>query len=186
MEKAPCVFIDTGMVVMCYVDDILIVGSKQRKIDELIYRVSRNLKTKDLGRLSHFLGIELLWNEGNGLFLRQSKLVNSLLESTGMASCNGIESPLNPVVDLSLKEGEIVEFKYDYRSVIGSLLYLSIKTRPDIDVAVSMLSQHVENPTKIQSPGIKRLLQYLKKTANAALRVVPKNRTQLKAWVDAS
>ena len=152
----------------------------------MINRVSLKLKTNDLGRPSNFLGIEVLWNQDYGLLLRQTKLVSALLQSTGMESCNGIQSPLNPAVDLSMKEGEIGQSGFDCRSVIGSLLYLSIKTRRDIAAAVNILSRHVEGPKKIQLPRVKRVLRYLKETVNTAVRIMPNSETQLKVWVDAS
>ena len=107
--------------------------------------------------------------------------MKSLLKSTATTLCDGIRSPLNSAVDLSSKEGEIISWKYDYRSVIGSLVYLTVKTRPDIAVAVSMSSQHVGSPTKIQTAVVKRVLRYMKATIDAATKIIPNSETQLKS-----
>jgi hypothetical protein len=47
-----------------------------------------------------------------------------------------------------------------YREAIGSLLFLAVLTRPDIAVAVSILSKHMQCPCPCQWEGIKRVLRY--------------------------
>ncbi|GKV32740.1 hypothetical protein SLEP1_g41325 [Rubroshorea leprosula] len=49
-----------------------------------------------------------------------------------------------------------------YRSMIGSLLYLSA---PDIMHAVSLLSRFMHSPTEVHLKGVKRIFRYLKATA---------------------
>lgn len=49
-----------------------------------------------------------------------------------------------------------------YREAIVSVLYLAARTRPDSLVAVSILGNHVEKPTRKHSWAVKRLLRYLK------------------------
>jgi hypothetical protein len=49
-----------------------------------------------------------------------------------------------------------------YRSIIGSLMYLMTGTRPDIAVAVSIISQFSENPTKAHLQAAMRVLRYMK------------------------
>lgn len=51
-----------------------------------------------------------------------------------------------------------------YRQAIGSLLFLSIITRPDIGFAVSLLSRYCENPGKAHWGAVKRIFRYLKGT----------------------
>jgi hypothetical protein len=56
-----------------------------------------------------------------------------------------------------------------YREAIGALLYLSIRTRPEIAVAVGTLAKNVKEPRPINWEGVKRILRYLKETKNKAL-----------------
>lgn len=186
MRNAPCVFTKQGVVVMCYVDDILIMSNLESEIDSLAEVVGRNLKTKDLGRPSHFLGMDFIWTDSGSLLMRQTKLITALLSNTRMESCNGISSPLTTSVDLSIKDQNPIDESFDYRSVIGSILYLAVKTRPDIAVAASMLAQHVESPSRVQQGGAKRVLRYLKATKDAALIISPGDGNQLSAYVDSS
>jgi hypothetical protein len=56
-----------------------------------------------------------------------------------------------------------------YREAIGSLLYLAVRTRPEIAVAVSVLSKHVQEPKPFHWEGVKRVFRYLKGTASHGL-----------------
>ncbi|KMQ84428.1 integrase core domain protein [Lasius niger] len=57
-----------------------------------------------------------------------------------------------------------------YREAIGSLMYLSIATRPDITFAVNRASCHMEKSSKLHWNAVKRILKYLKGTLNYGLR----------------
>ncbi len=54
--------------------------------------------------------------------------------------------------------------KNPYRKAVGALLFLSVRTRPDISVAMSLLSRHVQSPRPVHWEGIKRVLRYLSGT----------------------
>jgi hypothetical protein len=56
-----------------------------------------------------------------------------------------------------------------YREAIVSLLFLAVRTRPDIAVAVSILSKHVQCPRPCHWEGIKRVLRYRKVTMSKGL-----------------
>jgi hypothetical protein len=56
-----------------------------------------------------------------------------------------------------------------YREAIGALLYLSIRTRSDIAVAVGPLAKHVQERRPLHWEGVKRILRYLQGTKNKAL-----------------
>ena len=48
-----------------------------------------------------------------------------------------------------------------YCSLIGSINYLAVMTRPDISYAVSHLSQFMTNPTKEHFDALKRVYAYV-------------------------
>ena len=53
-----------------------------------------------------------------------------------------------------------------HRQAIGSLMYLTIATRPDIAYAIGKLSQHAENSTKLHWIAVKRVLRCINSTQN--------------------
>ncbi len=73
-----------------------------------------------------------------------------------------------------------------YRSVIGSLLYLSTSTRPDISFAVSNVARFSANPTKRHWIGVKRILRYLIGTPDLGLHYSSSVQLRcIKDWVQA-
>jgi hypothetical protein len=58
-----------------------------------------------------------------------------------------------------------------YRMAIGQLLYLTMKTRRDIAVAVGILSRNVASPTELHWAAVKRLLRYLKGTQDYGIHI---------------
>ncbi|KAJ8883757.1 hypothetical protein PR048_015611 [Dryococelus australis] len=67
--------------------------------------------------------------------------------------CNGMEGINSP-----------------YREAVGSLLYLSNRSRPDITYAVNMASRKVENTTVHDVKELKRIFRYLQGTRNLGFR----------------
>ena len=153
--------------ILIYVDDIIITGSSTSVIDSVIQSLSREFAVKDLGKLSYFLGVELLPHKA-GLFLTQRQYILNLLNRTKMAEARPISSPMSSSSQLSLLAG--VEFSNPtlYRSTVGALQYLSI-TRPDVSFAVNKVCQFMHRPTDIRWSEVKRILRYLKDTINYGL-----------------
>ena len=56
-----------------------------------------------------------------------------------------------------------------YLELVGSLMYLSVATRPDITHSVNVLSQFNENPNEEHWGAPKRVLRYLKGTSRLGL-----------------
>jgi hypothetical protein len=91
-----------------------------------------------------------------------------------MQDCKPVISPMMQASDLMSKsprsDSEASRMAgVPYREAIGSLLYLAVRTCPDISVAVSVLSKHVQEPKPCHLEGVKRVFRYLKGTANHGL-----------------
>ena len=81
-----------------------------------------------------------------------------------------VSTPVNPDVKLVSSESpDDVCDQQMYQAVIGNLLYLSTKTRPDVAYAVSCVVRFCANPLKEHWTAVKRILQYLKGTSNLSL-----------------
>ena len=149
-----------------YVDDIILPGKSESKLKEVKTDLSRKFDTKDLGKLSYFLGMKIEQNEQNGsVWIGQRAYTENLLKKVGMEDCKPVSTP----VDISSKlthatdEDDCVD-QHGYQSAIGSLMYLSVSTRPDISFAVSSLARFSSKQKKEHWTAVKRLLRYLKGT----------------------
>lgn len=107
-----------------------------------------------------FLGIEL-YKINDRLKISQSKYVEKVLEKFQMSESKPAATPavkdISSVTELECNES------YPVRQAIGSLLYLSSKTRPDICYAVNKSSRCVENLNNNDIKEIKRVFQISKR-----------------------
>ena len=74
--------------------------------------------------------------------------------------------------------------KVPYREAIGSLMYATIATCPDITFAVSVLSQFLDNPGEAHWEGVKRIFHYLAGAKDRAL-TYGEERHDLMGYTDA-
>jgi len=63
-----------------------------------------------------------------------------------------------------------------YKSLLDSLLYIAIKSRPDLTYAVNQASRNCKQPTTIDYKALLLILQYLKSTINKSIYYNRKNR----------
>src|ERR1700678_3294264 len=87
----------------------------------------------------------------------------------GMADSHPVNTPMDPNVKLiKLPDMENYDIP-DYRSAIGSLMYVAIGTRPDISFAVQHLSQFMSNPGPAHWTAVKRVFRYLNGTRSLGI-----------------
>ncbi|KAJ0579640.1 putative RNA-directed DNA polymerase [Helianthus annuus] len=118
----------------------------------------------DMGKLQYFFGMEVSYEYGN-ITLSQKKYMRSLLEKYRMSQCNSVSTPMEYGLKLSKEDPEIFGDEGIYRSLVGSLMYLT-NTRQDIMFAVSKISRFMECPKKSHWEAGKRILKYIKGTIN--------------------
>ena len=93
-----------------------------------------------------------------------------MLETFGQTEAKPVSTPANLNVKLQKEDGfsRPVDVT-SYQSIVGSLLYAAIETRPDIALAVGVVSKICANPTQNHLTETKRILRYLKATAYLGL-----------------
>ena len=189
LKSDPCCYIktiDDRILIICiYVDDLLICGSNNEDIKQFKIKLNENFKMTDLGAVKYLLGMEIIRNkEKKLLYINQTSYIKSILEEFGMMDCNSSVIPMDPKFNL-IKQDDIIISNDNYRKLIGTLLYLSTHTRPDISYAVSYLSRFVESPTANHWNAGKRILRYLKGTMNLGIIYDGKLPFELTGSVDA-
>jgi hypothetical protein len=85
-----------------------------------------------------------------------------------MDECKPIKTPRPSNGHLNLDEGGKSVDQTLYRSMIGSLLYLTI-SRPDIMFSVCMCARFQANPKEAHMVAVKTILRYLKHTPSIGL-----------------
>ena len=91
------------------------------------------------------------------------------MKKFGLESTSSVRTPISPNVKLNVDLlGENVDSSL-YRSMIGSLLYLTA-SRPDISYSVGMCSRYQANPKESHMIALKRIIKYVKTTADFGVR----------------
>lgn len=107
--------------------------------------------------------------------LSQSQYILTKLEEFGMGDCKPVGTPMQPNLKLGkmhspkTHEDRMAMRNIPYISAVGSLLYLSIMTRPDISYTVGHLARFNSNPGMEHWQAVKHLFRYLKGTVNLKL-----------------
>ena len=103
-----------------------------------------------------------------GIFINQAKYVKDLLKKYGLEGCKKISTPIATSTKLDADEvGKAVDQK-TYRSMIGSLLYLTV-SRPDIQFSVCLYARFQANSMESHLIVVKRIFRYLSETVNVGL-----------------
>lgn len=167
---------------LVYVDDILITGDSSAEVLHLIQLLQDQFKLKTFGNVKYFLGIEVAQFDSK-FVLSQKKYVLDLLKMTHMLECSPCPTPMVTMPKLSKTEREVFTDLSLYRSVVGTLQYLTL-TRPDIAYSVNKLSQFLHSPTTRHWKACKRLLRYLKGTSSFGLEFSPASSLALECFSD--
>nr|GEW29708.1 putative ribonuclease H-like domain-containing protein [Tanacetum cinerariifolium] len=148
------------LLVQVYVDDI-IFGSTNKDLCKAFEKLMKDkFQMSLLGELSFFLGLQVK-QKPNGIFISQDKYVAKILRKFGLTDGKSASTPIDTEKPL-LKDpdGEDVDV-YTYRSMIGSLIYLT-SSRPDIMFAVCACARFQVTPKASHLHAVKRIFRYLK------------------------
>nr|KAJ0199823.1 hypothetical protein LSAT_V11C600321130 [Lactuca sativa] len=124
------------IVVIClFVDDMLIIGTHLEGILETKKYLSSNFKMKDLGEVDTILGIKVK-RTGGQISLSQSHYIEKILTKFQHLNIKEFNTPFDSSVKLKVNYGRAVA-QLEYTSAVGSMMYATHCTRPDIAFAVS-------------------------------------------------
>lgn len=172
----PCIYVNVTstkepLILAVYVDDIILAGKNDEQISQVKEKLAQCFEVKDLGILHHFLGVKISYNKTTGsAWMGQSGYTEKVLEKFNMNKAKPTKTPVNSSSRLRRRnDGEEGVDKSLYQSVVGSLLYLATRTRPDISFAVSNVAKYCHDPSKEHWTAVKRILRYLKGSTHLGL-----------------
>jgi hypothetical protein len=115
-----------------------------------------------IGEPTIFLGIQVKQMK-QGTFVHQAKYVKDLMKKFNMAELKPVSTPMSITTSLGLDEvGEAVDQR-EYKSMIGSLLYLTA-TWPDIQFTMCLCTRFQASPRSSHRMAVQRIFRYLKHT----------------------
>nr|GEW20332.1 uncharacterized mitochondrial protein AtMg00810-like [Tanacetum cinerariifolium] len=148
------------LLVQVYVDEI-IFGSTNKELCTAFEKLMKDkFQMSSMGELTFFLGLQVKQKE-DGIFISQDKYVAEILRKFGFTYVKSASTTIETEKPL-LKDpnGEDVDV-YLYRSMIGSLMYLT-SSRPHIMFAVCACARFQVTPKVSHLHAVKRIFRYLK------------------------
>jgi hypothetical protein len=175
-------------IIICHVDDLLIINKSLDIIKEIYKKATLYIKLEWLGPVSTFLGNDISINYTNktiniiqanyinkllNMFIKEDNNNNENINSNNKNIYNIIKPsslPGTPGIKLNKNNEQALQKDITlYQKYIGSLLYLALKTRPDITFAVCYCARFMANPNNNHFKELYKIFGYLINTPNLGL-----------------
>ncbi|GJX20118.1 putative ribonuclease H-like domain-containing protein [Tanacetum coccineum] len=148
------------LLVQVYVDDIFFGSTKKVLCTEFEKLMHKIFQISFIGELTFFLGLQVTQKD-DGIFISQDKYVDEILKKFGFSTVKTASTPMETSKPLMKDENAKDVNVYLYRSMIGSLMYLTSST-PDIMFVVCACARFQVTPKVSHLHAVKRIFRYLK------------------------
>ena len=155
-------------MVLLYVDDILCATNEAKLKNRMFEQLDKKYGVKDQGLLNSYLGVKVEQTL-DAVKIHQTRYCEEILERYQFQDAHPSSIPMEKNMRLSVKETEkdrrkqapASGKKFPCRELVGSLMYMTTCTRPDLAYCVGQLSRYVRNPTQQHIGAPKRVLRFL-------------------------
>src|SRR6266511_4140543 len=131
-----------------YVDDILLIRNDIEFLDSIKGYLNKSFSMKDLGEAAYILGIKIYRDRSRRLIgLSQSTYLDKILKKFNMDQSKKGFLPVLQGVRLSTAQCPTSAEEREkmsvipYASAIGSIMYAMLCTRPDVNLAISLVGR---------------------------------------------
>ena len=184
-------------IIAVWVDDGIVASTSQTTVKEIITKLKDIFLLGKVEPLSYFLGMKIDYKQREGLLrVSSERYITEVVKRFRTESCKPRSTPQSPGSRLDKPQGPIderLEFQAQrtYRELVGSMLYISITSRPDIAYAVSRLTRYMQDFDKTHWSAALYLLGYLQHTKEKSLHfrhsgMLQREQTQIIGYTDAS
>ncbi|GJW56501.1 putative ribonuclease H-like domain-containing protein [Tanacetum coccineum] len=147
------------LLVQVYVDDIIFGSTKKELCNAFEKLMHEKFQMSSMGELTFFLGLQVQQKK-EGIFISQDKYVGEILKKFRFTEVKTTSTPMETQKPLLKdKDGEEVDV-HMYRSMIGSLMYLT-SSRPDIMFAVCACARYQVNLKVSHLYDVKRIFRLI-------------------------
>ncbi|GJV85486.1 putative ribonuclease H-like domain-containing protein [Tanacetum coccineum] len=148
------------LLVQVYVDDIIFGSTRKEMYIEFEKMMHKKFQMSSMGELTFFLGLQVTQKD-DGIFINHDKYVDEILKKFGFSTLKTTSTPMETSKPL-IKDTEAEDVDVHlYRSMIGSLMYLTA-SRPDIMFVVCACARFQVTPKVSHLHAVKRIFRYLK------------------------
>ncbi|GJW07298.1 putative ribonuclease H-like domain-containing protein [Tanacetum coccineum] len=170
------------LLVQIYVDDIIFGSTKKELCDEFEKLMKDKFQMSSMGELTFFLGLQVQQRK-KGIFISQDKYVHEILRKFNYTDVKSASTPTDLEKPL-VKDADADDVdEHLYRSMIGSLMYLTA-SRPDIMFAVCACARFQVSLKTSHLLAVKRIFRYLKGKPSLGLWYSKDSPLELVAYTD--
>jgi hypothetical protein len=167
-KSDPSIFYSKATIVGAYVDDLLFMSSNEGSLRYLLQHLKQEgYQVNDLGLMKHFLGMRVQ-QEDEGITLLQDAYISDLIKEFGLLTGNSSKPTTVELDSIECQSAKSTD-PTEYRSLVGSLLYLSTNSRPDLAHVVSQLGRHQLKATVMHRRAAMEVLRYANETKHQGL-----------------
>lgn len=181
----PCLFVGSNRIALFHVDDGLCATLTDEDMTVLLDAIASQFDIARLGFPRHYTGLIADQKPNGDILLHQRAYINSMTANFALNNNHKVtpmifgaplpEDGYSPPGDIKV-----------YREIIGSLLYASIGTRPDITTAVSILSRHLSAPTAAHVSRARHIVSYLAGVPDLGICFRRQGELNIQVYCDAS
>lgn len=189
-EMDPCMYVRTDKdgkmsYILVYVDDLLVLCDEEEESDRVYNTLLAEFKTvsvKEGDKLS-FIGIGIT-TKGDDIYVNQQANLEALVKLTEVVDTAMYPAGVKIAEEPDPESPEVD--KHDYLSLCMRLMYLAVKTRPDILYAMSVLASRAKSHKQSDFDQLMTVVKYLNGTKDLCLIFRSDGELHLGAMVDAS
>lgn len=180
-----CLFYNNGIMIAFFVDDGFACVRDINILDKLVKDLAGlGFKLTIEREVDSFLGVKIDKLNDGSFNLTQPTLIDKILDITGLNDCNANYIPADRVPLGLDPDGLPHDETWSYSTVVGMLLFLITNTRPDCAYAVSQVARFNHNPKQSHSIAVKRIVRYLKGTADKGMIIRTNGTLDLELFTD--
>lgn len=157
---------DKFIIITVWVDDLLFFSNSVLMMDAAQLALQKEVELKVIGEPEKLIGIEIYRNrETQTIQISQEKYINGILKRFGFEDMSTVSTPMDPNVILEKNEGmgTLTDGRgFSYSEYMGSLIWPSSISRPDIAYSVARIGAYAANPSEAHWTALKDVFCYLK------------------------
>ena len=165
-----CHTVHGRVFILVYVEDLIVAGEKLDGVEAIKRFISGKCEVRDMGEVKDFIGMKFMRNRAaKNLTLSDLGHSATLLKAFRMDKATPNKTPMAPGVKPTKKGAGLLPEGNRYAELVGSLLYLSTTTRPDIAFAVGVLLRFMSCPEEDNMRAAKGVSRYLHGTTRLGM-----------------
>ncbi|CAA9993736.1 unnamed protein product [Nesidiocoris tenuis] len=180
------------LIVAVWVDDFLIFSDNKKLKKQLKTHLTKTFKMTDMGAAKFVLGFQITRDRNSKkIWISQQAYLEQVLKRFNMENSNPSRIPMSSNEKLShqqepkSEEERMKMNKIPYQEAVGSLLFASQVSRPDIAQAVNSVSRFNGNPGPAHWIAVKRILRYVRGTTDYKLQFDGNKSSVMHGYCDA-